>query len=185
MLIHRGTIPLESPRLLLRRFSPEDARSMYENWASDPEVTKYLTWQPHESVDASRSVIENWCEEYEKDNYYHWVIVLKATGEPIGSLIAICKDDRIAMAHIGYCIGKHWWHKGFMSEALQRVMDFLFDEVGMRRIESRHDPHNPHSGAVMRKCGMQYEGTLRQADWNNQGVCDCAYYGLLASERTK
>ena len=69
------------------------------------------------------------------------------------------------------------------AEALKAVMDYLFDEVGVNKVESRHDPRNPNSGAVMRKCGMKYEGTLRQSDWNNQGICDASYYGLLASER--
>ena len=70
-----------------------------------------------------------------------------------------------------------------MTEALQAVMDFLFEEVGVNRIESRHDPRNPGSGKVMDKCGMQYEGLLRQSDWNNQGICDAVWYGLLRSER--
>ena len=70
-----------------------------------------------------------------------------------------------------------------MSEALGAVMDFLFDEVGYRRIESRHDPRNPHSGDVMKKCGMKFEGTLRQSDWNNQGICDASWYALLREER--
>jgi ribosomal-protein-alanine N-acetyltransferase len=70
-----------------------------------------------------------------------------------------------------------------MSEALKAVMDFFFDEVGANRIESRHDPNNPHSGMVMKKCGMQYEGTMRLSDKNNQGVCDASWYALLRSER--
>ena len=69
-----------------------------------------------------------------------------------------------------------------MSEALEAVLDFLFEEVGFNRIESRHDPHNPHSGDVMRKCGMTYEGTAREADWNNQGLCDTAHYAILRRE---
>ena len=59
----------------------------------------------------------------------------------------------------------------------------LFDKVGMNRIEARHDPNNPHSGDVMKKCGMRYEGTMRQADRNNQGICDASCYALLKSER--
>lgn len=70
-----------------------------------------------------------------------------------------------------------------MTESLQAVMDYLFDEVGMNRIEARHDPNNPHSGAVMKKCGMKYEGTMRQGDRNNQGICDACLYALLAEER--
>jgi ribosomal-protein-alanine N-acetyltransferase len=65
------------------------------------------------------------------------------------------------MAHIGYCIGRKWWHSGITSEALESVIQFLIEEVGLNRIESRHDPRNPNSGAVMKKCGMKYEGTLR------------------------
>lgn len=70
-----------------------------------------------------------------------------------------------------------------MSEALKALMDLLFDVAGFNRIESRHDPNNPNSGKVMQKCGMKYEGTLRSADWNNQGICDASYYALLRSER--
>ena len=87
------------------------------------------------------------------------------------------------MAHIGYCIGKKWWHKGITSEALKVIMDYLFDAADMNRIESRHDPRNVNSGKVMLKCGMKYEGTLRSADCNNQGICDACYYALLKSER--
>ena len=62
-------------------------------------------------------------------------------------------------------------------------MDFLFDTVDANRIEAKHDPRNPNSGKVMKKCGMKYEGTLRGADRNNQGICDVCYYGLLKSDR--
>jgi ribosomal-protein-alanine N-acetyltransferase len=82
-------------------------------------------------------------------------------------------------------MGRAWWHQGIMSEALQAVMDFFFDKVGANRIESRHDPRNPHSGMVMKKCGMKYEGTMRSSDRNNQGICDASWYALLRSERKK
>ena len=70
-----------------------------------------------------------------------------------------------------------------MSEDLMMLIAFFFDEVGANRIESRHDPGNPHSGMVMKKCGMKYEGTLRSSDRNNQGICDADWYGLLRSGR--
>ena len=63
------------------------------------------------------------------------------------------------------------------------VMDFFFDKVGTNRIECRYDPRNPHSGMVMKKCGMKYEGTMRSSDRNNQGICDASWYALLKSER--
>ena len=155
---------------------------MFCNWANDAEVTKYLTWPPHGTVDVTKNVIANWIEGYQKDDYYQWMIVLKETNEPIGSIMANTVG-RAESAHIGYCIGKAWWHQGIMTETLKAVMDFLFDKVGFHRVEAMHDSNNPHSGGVMKKSGMRYEGTLRQADRNNQGICDACYYGLLASER--
>ena len=181
---HYGTQLLETERLILRRFEIEDAQAMYTNWASDPDVTKYLTWPVHASADVSKTILKEWISSYSKDNYYQWAIVFKENGtEPIGSIAAVHMNDDIDMVHIGYCLGKPWWHQGIMSEALKAVMDFFFDQVGANRIECRHDPRNPHSGMVMKKCGMKYEGTMRSADRNNQGICDLCCYALLRSER--
>ncbi len=84
--------------------------------------------------------------------------------------------------HIGYCIGSRWWHQGITSEAFRAVIAYLFKEVGANRIESQHDPNNPHSGDVMKKCGLRYEGTLRQADYSNKGIVDACMYSILRSE---
>lgn len=179
-----GTQRIETDRLILRRYVIEDADAMYKNWASDSEVTKFLTWQPHSSVEVSRGIIENWLKEYSDEKYYQWAIVLKDNGnEPIGGISVVHMNEDISMVHIGYCLGRAWWRRGIMSEALKAVMDFMFDTVEVNRVESRHDPMNPNSGKVMQKCGMKYEGTLRSADRNNQGICDACYYALLRSER--
>ena len=182
MLTHKGTQTIETPRLILRKAVREDAEPMFRNWASDPEVTKFLTWPAHGSVAISDMVIGSWLPEYEKTNYYQWMIDLKELGEPIGSISVVRQRDDIGEAEIGYCIGKNWWHKGIVSEALTAVIHYLFAEVGMNRISARHDPNNPHSGGVMRKCGMTYEGTTRSSDRNNQGICDAALYALLRRE---
>lgn len=182
MLKHKGTVTIETPRLILRKAKIEDAEAMFRNWANDSEVTRFLTWPTHGNIEVTKNLLASWVENYQNDDYYQWMIVLKEIDEPIGSIMANTVG-RAQSAHIGYCIGKTWWHQGIMSETLKAVMDFLFDEVGYHRIEAMHDSHNPHSGAVMKKCGMRYEGTLRMADRNNQGICDACYYGLLASER--
>ena len=181
MLIHKGTQALQTPRLTLRPFVADDAKAMFTNWAGDPEVTNFLTWPTHNSLEVSQWVCNDWVSHYTEPDYYQWAIVYN--GQPIGSIAIVEHDDRIGKAQIGYCIGRNWWHMGIVSEALKAVMYFLFDEVGFDRIEARHDVRNPHSGNVMKKCGMKYEGTLRQSDWNNQGVCDACWYALLKSER--
>ena len=179
---HKGTQTLETPRLILRRAVREDAEAMFRNWASDPEVTKYLTWPTYEKVESAYQILDQWIEEYRHPNYYQWMIVPKELGEPIGSVSVVRQNDRVEEAEIGYCIGSRWWHRGIMTEALTAVIGYLFTEVGMNRIAARHDPNNPHSGGVMRKCGMLYEGTHRAADRNNQGICDAAQYAILRSE---
>ena len=181
---HCGTRQIETKRLLLRQFVVEDAEAMFRNWTSDPEVTKYLTWPPHASVDVSRAVLNDWTAAYPKQNYYQWAIVLNENGEcPIGSIGTVDINDDVSVVQIGYCLGQRWWHRGIMAEALNAVIDFFFSEVGANRIEARHDPRNPHSGMVMEKCGMKYEGTLRSSDRNNQGICDASWYAILKSER--
>ena len=185
MLSHKGTQTIETSRLILRRAVREDAEAMFRNWASDPEVTKFLTWPAHGSIAVSEMVIGSWLQEYEKENYYQWMIVLKELDEPIGSISVVRQNDRVEEAEIGYCIGSPWWHRGIVSEALAAVIEYLFEEVGMNRVAARHDPNNPNSGRVMRKCGMKYEGTHRACDRNNQGICDAAQYAILRNEWQK
>lgn len=181
---HTGTQRLETERLILRRYEKRDAAAMYRNWASDDEVTKYLMWPTHSGLEISQSVMDDWVNQYSDEKTYHWAICVKEHGdEPIGDIGVVDRKEDIAMVHIGYCIGREWWNQGITSEALRAVMDYLFDVVGVNRIESRHDPRNPNSGKVVQKCGMKYEGTLREADWNNQGICDACYYALVKSER--
>ena len=178
MLIHKGTKAIETTRLLLRKAQPEDAQAMFRNWASDPEVTRYLTWPTHGTVEISQRILQSWCDSYAAPDYYQWLIVPKELGEPIGSISIVRQDDKQSLAEIGYCIGKPWWHKGFTSEALQAVIHYLFTEVGFARLEARHDPRNPNSGHVMKKSGMRYKETTYGTDRNNQGICDCVYYAI-------
>jgi ribosomal-protein-alanine N-acetyltransferase len=182
---HLGTRTLETDRLILRQFTSDDAECMYKNWANDNDVTKYLTWETHKNINISKNILNEWVSNYSKENFYNWAIILKNINEPIGSIGAVKQNDEIKMVHIGYCIGKKWWHKGITSEALLELIKYFFENIGVNRVESRHDSNNPNSGKVMSKCGMKHEGTMRQADKNNQGICDYCEYGILAGEYFK
>lgn len=176
---HLGTRELATNRLTLRRFEIEDAENMYYNWASDPEVTKYLVWQPHESVEASETILREWISHYPEKDFYQWAIEVNDLEQPIGSISAVKVNEETQTVTIGYCIGKAFWKKGYTSEALTEIIRFFMDEVGVGRVESYHDSNNPNSGKVMVAAGMQYEGTLRMADRNNQGICDAVYYAKI------
>ena len=182
---HRGTKKLETARLILRPFVKEDAPAMYRNWASDPEVTKFLSWSTYKTVDTAYEILNIWVSQYRDDTFYQWAIELKEIGEVIGSISVVNFDERVDMAEIGFCIGRSWWGQGMMTEAFQAVIDFLFGEVGVLRIEAGHDPNNPASGAVQRKCGLKYEGTLRRSIRSNQGITDKTVMAILKEEWEK
>lgn len=179
---HKGTITLETERLVLRRFTESDAEAAFKNWTSSDAVTKFLRWETYRDISAMRDYINFQLENYKKTDTYDWAIVLKELGEPIGSMGAVAFNEKARSVEIGYCIGEKWWRRGYTSEALSAVIRFFFEEVGVNRVYSEHDPRNPNSGRVMEKCGMKYEGTLRQADFNNTGICDTCVYGILAEE---
>lgn len=179
---HLGTKTLETERLILRRFTMNDAQDMFNNWASDDEVTKYLMWPSHKNVEVTKEYIKSLVDAYSEKSTYNWGIGLKEIGQVVGTISVVRCDDEIGCVHIGYCIGKRWWNKGITSEAFSAVIRFLMDEVKVNRIDSRHDPRNAFSGKVMEKCGLRYEGTLRESDSNNQGICDACWYALLRKE---
>lgn len=184
-MTHVGTKQIETPRLLLRAFTQADAPAAYRNWTSEDIVTQFLRWPTHPSVETTIRVFEDWVKNYQNNNFYVWAIVLKEINEPIGSIAVVEQNEALDLVHIGYCIGSKWWNQGITSEAFSAIITFLFDEVKVNRIESQHDPNNPNSGKVMLKCGLQYEGTLRQADFSNKGIVDASIYGLLARDYYK
>lgn len=182
---NNGTIQLESDRLILRKIKLADAEEMFNNWANDQDVTKFLTWPPHKDVSETKQIIQNWINNYDDNKFYLWAIELKSINQIIGTIEAMKVDDVVESTEIGYCIGKKWWHQGIMSEALQLVIDYLFKVCEFNRITARHDVNNPNSGKVMLKCHMQCEGIFKKAGVNNQGICDEKYYAILKEDYLK
>ena len=175
---HLGTKRIETVSLILRKFSIDDAEDMFKNWASDEEVTRYLTWPTHSSVEVSKYIISMWEKDNNSLNHYQWCIELKELGQAIGSIGVVNLREDINTVEIGYCVGKKFWGQGFTSEAFSVLIPFFFEEVQVNRIESRHDLNNPASGRVMEKCGLIKEGMKRQGDKNNSGICDVVFYGM-------
>lgn len=182
---HVGTQTIETQRLILRRFSLDDAQAMFNNWAGDEEVTKFMTWPPYQNVDDVAGYLEYIVKSYVNNADYYWAIELKEVGGPVGAISVVNTNEAVKSVEIGYCIGRNWWHKGITSEAFAAVIKFLFDNTDVNRIQASHDTRNMNSGRVMKKCGLQYEGTLRQSGLNNQGICDSAWYAILREDYEK
>ncbi len=159
---HKGTKILETERLLLRRWKASDAEEAFAHWMNDPDVTKYLTWSPHGDIEVTRTLLKLWERESGEPHIYHWAIVLKEGNVLIGDISVLRANDFQESGEIGYCMGKQWWGKGIMTEALSEVLRYCFEEVGFSRINGSHAAENIGSSRVMEKCGLVYEGTRRQ-----------------------
>lgn len=181
MLVHRGTQSIRTDRLILRRFTENDAQAMFDTWASDVRVTRYMTWEPHTSVEVTKQLLKLWCEAYQDDRCYRWAIELG--GKLIGNIDVVRLGERSEQALLGYCMGYDYWNRGLMTEAASAVIEYLFQQIGMNRITIRHAVKNPASGRVAQKCGMIKEGVKRQDFKANSGeFLDVAEYAILRSE---
>ena len=167
---HAGTQEIVTERLLLRRLLPQDAEMMYENWASDPEVTRFLRWEPHRNALQTVGLLAAWATLYPNPDYYQWAIVEKATGQVFGSIgifnAALGAPEQKAawpeldtsggVWEVGYCIGRKWWNKGFTTEALKAVVDYWFRNTDSNWLCCCYTKENPASGRVMQKAGFVY-----------------------------
>lgn len=184
MLNHIGTTTIKTKRLILRRFTPQDAEAMYSNWASDIRVAKYLTWEPHASPEATRELLENWCTHYDEKNYYNWLIEFE--GQAIGNISVVKQSERDCSCDLGYCMSQKHWGKGIMTEAAKAVTDFLMGDVGMHRIVIENATENPASGCVARKCGYTLEGIRKEAFLSLDGRwLDICHNAILKNEWLK
>ena len=157
---HCGTQIIETSRLILRPFVTEDASAMYHNWASDPEVTKYLTWPPHANAELTEMLLKMWVADYAKPDHYQWAIELRELGEVIGSISVVKQNEQTRMAQVGYCIGRHWGHQGIMTEALQAVIDYLFTQEKVECVSARCFAPNEASLALLKSLGFHQDGYI-------------------------
>lgn len=169
---------LETERLILRKFEVDDAPAVYRNYASNDNITKYLTWPTHASVADSYSYINSVVQSYKGGGHYEWAMFLKNLGEVIGAISIVRMREKEDDVEIGYCIGEAFWHQGITSEALTAVIAFIKNDLKPSRIFAGHDINNPHSGGVMKKCGMR---VFKQMDdgHNNQGACSVDVYEII------
>lgn len=179
---HQGTVTLETERLILQKFKLDDAPAIFQNWTSDEEVTKYLTWQTHKRLQDTQDYVKFCLESYQNTDSYRWVIIEKRSMEPIGDISVVSIETDVQAAELGWVISRKHWGKGYMPEAAKAVITYLLENIGFHRVFAVHDSENSQSGRVMEKVDMTYEGTLRQAAKNNRGIVDIAVYSILKDE---
>jgi ribosomal-protein-alanine N-acetyltransferase len=130
----------------------KDAPNMFYNWANDPDVTKYVTWPPHTSIEVTEYLISMWIEQYEKEERINFAVVLKETNELIGGIDVVGYLDKVPV--IGYAYSKKHWNKGYATEAAKALIDYLFS-IGHLKIYIDAMVDNIGSNKVIQKCGGQ------------------------------
>ena len=142
---------IETDRLILRKFRKDDAFFMYVNWASDPEVTKFLTFPPHKNVEVTQMIIDRWLKEYEKEETARFCITIKGKDEPVGGIDVVNLFNGIP--EIGYVLSRKYWGNGYMTEACKALVSYLF-ELGYHKICICANVDNIGSNRVIQKCGF-------------------------------
>jgi len=169
---------LRTARLTLRPFELNDAPAVKE-LAGAYEVALNTLMIPHPYPDGKA---EEWIgmhqDDFDNDRVVHFAI---DDGQLVGAMGLILKLEQ-NMAEIGYWIGVPFWNRGYASEAAAEVVRYGFEERGLNRIFAAHFARNPNSGRVLRKIGMQCEGTLRQHERKWDVYQDVVHYGILRDE---
>jgi [ribosomal protein S5]-alanine N-acetyltransferase len=174
--------PIETPRLLLREFRPEDELDIHE-YASDPEVVRLLIWGPN-TRELTRAFLERTLEEQKEwpRNSVGLAIELKDEGRVIGSIGLRIKDERNRAADIGYVLARRYWGHGYMPEAGHAIVDAAFRRAGLHRVWATCDPRNRASYRVMEKIGMRREAHFRKNVYEKNEWRDSYLYAVLAEE---
>ncbi|WP_251128080.1 GNAT family N-acetyltransferase [Exiguobacterium sp. s48] len=186
MIDYKGTVAIETNRLLLRKVRKDEAQTIFNHWLSDDRVMDNLIKGAHQSVSETISRVNEVVESYDSLEFCYWGIELKTTGQLIGSIDLFNFDSMTENCEVGYTIGYSWWNRGYGTEALKAVIDFGFKRMNIHKISAAHNLDNPASGIIMKKNGMVQEGIVRHMIRNAKNQYkDCAIYGLLQEDYLK
>lgn len=174
--------PITSERLLLRTPRLEDAAAIFEAYAADPEVTRFLAWRPHESPDTVREFLASTLAEMPSGTRMPFVIESRTGATPIGMIDAIIRGH---IATIGYVLARPYWGQGLVTEAFEALIRELWKQPKLHRIQAFCDVEHNASARVMEKCGLEREGTLRK--WFEHPQLsdvprDCLMYAVVRDE---
>ena len=173
--IFRNPPVLISERLILRKIERRDAEDMFE-YASLPETTEFLTWDPHSDLNFTRKYVTFVGTQYKNCNFYDWAVCLKDSGKMIGTCGFTKLDAKNMCGEIGYVISPKYRGNGYAAEAARKVLEFGFEDLALHRIEARYMVENLASKRVMDKLKMKLEGVHRdclllQSKYVSVGVC--------------
>ncbi len=175
---------LKTERLSLAPVSMEHVAALFL-LMSDPRLSTYLAWAPHESPAETASLVEALIDASNRDAGYHWAILERGDVRGLVSLIDVRRKHRLwtlNRAEIAYWVGIESQGRGFASEATSAAIDAAFDRLHLNRLIISHTSANPASGRIPQKLGFRFVGTERQFFQKNEKWYDMNHYELLAEE---
>jgi [ribosomal protein S5]-alanine N-acetyltransferase len=150
---------IQTERLLLRKPRLDDASAIFEGWAQDQEVTRYLTWHPHQHLEQTLAFVQSCLLAWEQETRFPYMIMLKESGDVIGMIDPRIEGPRVG---IGYGTARSYWGKGYVTEATRAIIEWAFQQPAIYRVYATTDVDNVASRRVLEKVGMQCEGILRK-----------------------
>ena len=176
---------IKTKHLLLRKLRMADAECYYAHIGSSEEVTRYMLWNPHESLQESHDSIVRILTKYESGRCYTWAITRIEDDELIGRIDLLRFDERDNSCSFAYMLGKKFWGKGYGTEALKAVFSFAFKNLEVESIVADHMSENIASGRVMQKAGMAYMGRYVAKYEKNGSMYDADAYQITFDDWKK
>ena len=136
-----------------------DAEAIFEQYAQDPEVTRYLNWRPHENIDTLLEFLRRCSDAWKNGSAFPYVVIRKQDDRLIG-MVEIRVDGH--RADLGYVFARAYWGQGYATEAVSAIVEWAVNQPGIYRVWALCDIENHASARVLEKVGMRHEGVLRR-----------------------
>ncbi|MDR0905556.1 MAG: GNAT family N-acetyltransferase [Oscillospiraceae bacterium] len=163
-MIYENTPEITTERLILRRFTADDAEALFEI-LKDEEANTFLPWFPLKNLDEARQFLrQKFLDYYDERSAYRYAVCLKADNKPIGYVLLTDDESR----SLGYGFKREHWHRGIATEAASAVAERI-KNAGYDYITATHDVNNPRSGDVMKKLGMTYRYSYEE-QWQPKDI---------------
>jgi ribosomal-protein-alanine N-acetyltransferase len=172
---------LETEHLILRKLRTEDLGDMHI-YGSNDEVSKFVSWNTHQSLSDTKVFLDNILEQYEKKKIAFWGIELKENRKLVGTINFVSINLKHKKAEMGYILSQEFWGKGIMTEATKEIIKFGFEKMNFVRIEAKCMVENIGSQRVMEKAGMTFEGIIRKGMFTKGIHRDLKSYSILDEE---
>lgn len=172
----------ETSRLIIRKFQQSDLNDIFL-YAKNPNVARYVTWEPHTSLSDSQKFIDYALNSYAKGGLDPMAMILKddPNKRVIGSVGLMAASPKNRTYELAYALSEDHWGLGLVAEASKPLINYVFKTFAIERLQSRCDVLNPQSARVMEKLGMTFEGTLKSSMYIKGKVRDMHMYALIRS----